>query len=446
MKKIHELKESRENLQEEMQNLLDKVEAREGKMTEKEKADFDTWEAEVRSLDEQIDRIERMDEIKMRRATEAAKPSKEQRDKDRAGKFGEEAEKRKISNEYRILDAINCQLRNEAPKGVVAEMHQEAQKEARDAGGSVVISGIGVPSMLGRMHSEKRDLTAGGANAGAEFVPTEHRGFIPVLYPKLMTESLGIQVLTGLSGKIDIPKQTSKSVGAWEGETDAGAETTIATDKISLEPYRYGAFHDFSKQLLLQGSPDVERMVRGDLSRMLAIEADRVVINGSGTGQPLGILNNSDLGDADIGTNGGAPTWAKVVQCETEVAIDDADVGNLAYLTTPGVKGKLKTTTLDAGSGQFVWSVNSRELNGYRAEVSTQVPSNLTKGSGTNLHAMIFGNWSAYVLGQWGGFDILVDPYTQALNTVIRIYANMWIDGDCRTGQSFAAIKDVDAS
>ena len=145
-----------------------------------------------------------------------------------------------------------------------------------------------------------------------------------------------------------------------------------------------------------------------------------------------------------IGATGGAPIWDHIVDLETEISVDDADVDMMAYLTTPGIRGKLKKTKIDAGSGQFVWSVNSRELNGYRAEVSTQVPSDLTKSTGTDLHAIIFGNWDSYVLGQWGGFDILVDPYTQASNTLIRIYANMWVDGNCRTGQSFSAVVDAD--
>lgn len=66
---------------------------------------------------------------------------------------------------------------------------------------------------------------------------------------------------------------------------------------------------------------------------------------------------------------------------ETALAVDNADTGNLAFLTTPGIRGVLKKTKIDAGSGQFVWGQDAQTLNGYRAAVSTQVPSDLTKGS-----------------------------------------------------------------
>ena len=445
MNKIIQLKADRNALVRALEELTQTVEKRDGKMTEEESGDFDRYETEIKAIDVKIGREERMRAILENEVKETGRPSATQRAKDKSGKSGEAAEKRKIAANYSLMKAIQNSVNKRALDGAEAEMHQEAEREARAAG--TVIAGIGIPTFLGRLRQpEKRDLTAGGANTGAEFVPTEHRGFIPVLYPRLQTEALGIQVLTGLNGNIDIPKQTSRATGAWEGEVDAAAETTPGTDKVSLSPKRYGAFTEYSKQLMLQGSPDVEQMVRGDLSRMLAIAADQAVINGSGSGQPTGILNVSGIGSVAIGTNGGAPDWTHIVGLETEVATDNADVGNLAYLTTPGARGKLKTTALDAGSGQFVWMVNSAQLNGYRAEVSTQVPSDLTKGSGTALHAILFGNWNAYVLGQWGGFDILVDPYTQASNTLIRIYANMWVDGNARTAESFAAVTDADVS
>lgn len=444
MKKIHELRASKSKLVEALDALNKEVEKRDGKMTKQEKGDFDRYMEEIESLNEQIEREERMRKLLEKKAEKAEKtPDISQRKRDRDGKTGEQAEKRKISQEFKLLDLISQRLEGGGLTGVVAEMHQEARNEASTAGTS--LNGTGIPAWLGQIsdEAEQRDLTAGGSNAGAEFVPTEHRGFIPALRPKLMTEALGIRVLTGLRGNIDIPKQTSLPTGAWEGEVDPNVEVTIGTDKISLAPKRYGGYKDFSKQLLLQSSVSVENMVRSELSQMLAREADRSVINGSGSGQPTGILNVTGIGDVPIDTNGGAPLWDHIVDLETEVAIDNADVGNLAYLTTPGVRGKLKKTKIDTGSGQFVWPVNSREINGHRIDVTTQVPSDLTKASGTALHAILFGNWESYVLGQWGGFDIVIDPYTQAINAMIRITVNMWIDGNLRQAESMAAVKDA---
>ena len=127
---------------------------------------------------------------------------------------------------------------------------------------------------------------------------------------------------------------------------------------------------------------------------------------------------------------------------KTEVATDNADMGRLNYLTTPGIRGLLKGTAKDAGSGQFVWGESST-LNGYNAAVSTQVPSNLTKGSGTSLHAIIFGNWEELIIAQWGGYDLVVDPYTSSKNALVTLVANSWWDIALRHAESFAAMKDA---
>ena len=39
------------------------------------------------------------------------------------------------------------------------------------------------------------------------------------------------------------------------------------------------------------------------------------------------------------------------------------------------------------------------------------MPSNLTKGTGTNLSAIIYGNWADLIIGYWSAFDLLVNPY-----------------------------------
>jgi hypothetical protein len=90
-------------------------------------------------------------------------------------------------------------------------------------------------------------------------------------------------------------------------------------------------------------------------------------------------------------------------------------------------------------------TIGEGQLNGYRAAISSLVPSELEKGTGYNLHAIIFGNWADLLMGQFGGLDIVVDPYTQATNTLLRIVVNSWWDIAIRHSASFAAIKDASA-
>lgn len=71
------------------------------------------------------------------------------------------------------------------------------------------------------------------------------------------------------------------------------------------------------------------------------------------------------------------------------------------------------------------------------------MPSAGTKGTGTSLSTLIFGNWSDLLIGQWGGIDIAVDDMTGADTGNVRIVAHSEWDIAVRHPQSFAAITDA---
>ncbi|HPM34967.1 MAG TPA: phage major capsid protein, partial [Spirochaetota bacterium] len=70
---------------------------------------------------------------------------------------------------------------------------------------------------------------------------------------------------------------------------------------------------------------------------------------------------------------------------------------------------------------------------------------NLTKGthSATDLSAIIFGNWSDLIIGEWGILDLNVDTSVNSLAGGIRVIALQDVDIALRRAESFAAIKDM---
>jgi len=435
MKRSVELRQQKDAKLAELRGVMETAKGRAFTAEEREKSKG--LEKEISDLSEDI-RLAELAEAEERMAAEREAGKREARGQ----RGGEEGEQKKIAAQYSILRAIRLAAQNKALDGLEAEMHQEAEREAR-AAGRETSGNVLVPGMLMRV-PERRDLNVGTTTAGGFTVQTEIGELIPVLEPRLMTRELGATVLTGLTGNIDFPRNDADAAAVWEGENDANAETSPTFDRIQMSPKRLGAFTDISKQLMVQSSFDVEAFVRRRLSFAIAKALDTAAINGSGTApEPRGILNTSGIGSVVGGTNGAVPDWADIVDLETEVSVDDADMGRLAYLTTPGIRGKLKKTLVDSGSGIFIWGVNAREINGYRAEVSTIVPSNLVKGSASNCHAIIYGNWEELVIGQWAGVDIVVDPYSGAKNALVTLVVNSWWDVAVRHAQSFAAMKDA---
>lgn len=358
-----------------------------------------------------------------------------------------------VRQEYSVLKAIRSVVSNKPLEGREKEMQEEAQKEARAAGVDATVGQIFIPSFIGRTaHAgaggpEARDVTAGTATAGGNLIPTTHNDLIPFLDPRTPIRDLGARFMSDLTGTVEFSRKTARAQASWLAENAAAGESSPTFDKVSLSPKRVATFTDLSLSLVNQISFGIENEVRKDLANAVANAIELAAINGSGTApEPLGILNVPGIGAVAIGTNGGAPTYDFMVDLETAIAAANADFNTLGYLMTPSMRGKLKKTRIDSGSGLMVFTGannGSGEVNGYRSMVSTLVPNNLVKGASTDCQAVIFGNWSELMIGQWAGLSIIVDPYTRAKEGMLVLTVNSWLDTAVRHAASFAAIKDA---
>ena len=275
--------------------------------------------------------------------------------------------------------------------------------------------GIMVPSDVLR---GQRDLVVGTSTAGGNLVSTDLRtgDFVDLLRNRLALANVGATVLNGLQGNVSIPRQTSAASAFWVGEGGNPTESQQAFDQISMTPKTIGAFVDYSRKLLLQGSIDVESMIRMDLAKVLSLEIDRVGIYGTGsTNQPLGLTNTTGLGSQTITGTG---TFAEYVSMETKVAVANADVASMYYILNATSRGALKTTEKSAGGTVGNFALMDDTLNGYPVVVSNQL--------GTN--DCLFGDFSQMILGLWSGLDLKVDDITGATAGTVRVIALQDLD------------------
>lgn len=300
------------------------------------------------------------------------------------------------------------------------------------------------PGMV-RAITATRDLTVGAGTADALVQTTvDMVSFIDLLRASMVLRRLGTRVLDGLTGNLAIPRQTGGATVYWVGESGNITESTPAFDQVTLTPHTLGAMVDISRRTLIQPDMGVaEALVLADMAMNIAIELDRAGINGAPAvsateNEPLGILNLSGIGSV---TAAGL-TRDLLVDLEGEVAVDNALLGDLGYLTNTKVRSALKKARVDTGSGVFVWPSNESQLEGYNVEVTTQVPSTLGTGSKS---AMIFGNFADQILGMWTGLDINVDTSTLSASGGLRLVALQDVDYAYRHPESFAAAIDLDA-
>jgi HK97 family phage major capsid protein len=166
---------------------------------------------------------------------------------------------------------------------------------------------------------------------------------------------------------------------------------------------------------MMQSDPSVENLLRQDVLNTFARKIDEVAIEGGSSNEPSGILASSTGNVVAIGTNGGAVTYSKIVDMIEAVEVDNAILNDASvkFLGNPKVTANLRTISKQSSGveGNFILGEDQRIL-GYDYLSSTLVPSDLSKGTGSNLSAMIFGDFSQLLLGFYSGVDVIVDPYT----------------------------------
>lgn len=389
---------------------------------------------------------------------------------------------------YSVAKAVREMAGMRNVTGLEAEMMEEAHNEVRGSGceiqGNFQIP-LKVLQLTGNDKSfeqwerrkelewEKRAMTATGSSQnmgdqGGLAIQTNVGSIIERFYAKLMVRGMGATVLDGLVGNVLFPRHITDDEAAAIAENGVAPVSSSKLGSVTLQPRRIPVVLEISRQFSMQTSPAIEAYLRNDLGYQSAKIIDQYCISGiGGNNQPYGILNTAGVAllfaGASVAYNNGVPTftfpgpltnpngaamsYADSVQLEKAIAIVNADVGSLATLTNPKVRAALKLTPKVAASGaaatypEFVWENN--EVNGYRTGSTTQMPSNLTKGAGVGLSSVIFANWADALIGQWGGMDMLINPFSKDDQGIIRINAWSFFDFNIRRPQSFAVMTDV---
>lgn len=268
--------------------------------------------------------------------------------------------------------------------------------------------------------------TPAGATSGANAVATTlmSGSFIEMLRNRTTIMRLGT-TMGGLVGNVDIPKQTGGAQGYWVGEGADATEGTPTLGQIAFSPKTVAAFTDLTRRLMMQSTPDAEGIVRRDLNNALAQAIDLAGYYGAGTGAtPKGIKNYSGINAVDFAAAN--PTFAELVQMETEVAADNADIGQMGYVGNARFRGYCKTALkFQAAGSATVWEQGGT-VNGYRAEITNQVANG----------DVFFGNFADLIIAMWGGLDLTVDPYSLSKSGGLRLVAFQDIDLNLRRVES----------
>jgi HK97 family phage major capsid protein len=341
--------------------------------------------------------------------------------------------------EYSLLKAVS-----ESAQGKLSGLEKEVSDEIAARTGKAA-RGFYMPSNI----SFRANHVVGTNNVGGFLKPTEHLGdeFIEALKAKLVVGQAGARILQGLSGDIAIPKMSAETSNvSFVAEDSAPSEGNATFAQVTMSPKTMACQLDISRKLMLQSDPSIEAVLRQDVINSFARKIDEVALEGGGSNEPSGIIASSTGNVVAIGTNGGAITYAKCVDMVEAVEVDNAILNDASvkFVGNPKVTANLRTVSKQSSGveGNFILGEDNRIL-GYDYLSSTLVPSDLSKGTGSNLSALLFGDFSQLMLGFYSGVDVIVDPYTGSNAGTTRLAFFQDFDCALRHDDSFSVIKDI---
>lgn len=404
---VSDLRAKRATLSDEFNALAAGIEAENRAATESESEQLDHLDGEISKLDGFIETRE--------------KQAKQAQTAARLANVGttsrsERSEIHKINQRFSISRAI-AQIANGRPlMGAELEWALEAQNEAR--GTALSVQGqIGIPSFA----REQRAADSFVAGTETGFVPDNVGPGIDGLHTPSFTEQLGVRFFNA-TGKLSMPKVTSNAAVASKTEIEASGNATLGIGEIELDATRYTAKTTYSKQLVLQGSNDVDSFITRQIvnahNRQIDIVAMAILTDaaaakiGDATANGLAYVDPTSPGvlDEDI-----------VFAMESALVASDTDFANVRFVA--GSRGlqaiRDMSQTGVGGSAMF----NGQTLMGYNLTKSGRV----VEGSG--VCTLIMSNFSQSLVGaMFGPLDVLVDPYSNAGNAQIVLHTNKWFD------------------
>ena len=354
--------------------------------TEEEKVSFDTNMDELTRLVEELPKTQKQEEIRMKSANLGGSPV-----------ATETKEEKEIVRDFSFGKAVRAAFGGKL-EGVEAEMAQEGEREMAAIGRSS--NGIVIPAMV----LNRAVITENGTTG------VEAQSFVDAVYANTILDDLGV---TRVSSTTD---QRIPILGAvttqWETEVSDAIDGGSAMSKKDLAPKRLAAYVDFSKQAAMQANESIEGALRNSIAQAVGAKVEYALFTDDSANGAYNFLGNGKTAvtNADITT--------LLMALVEEVQSNNHNRGNLGFAISNDLFTEIYTAAQVSGVNPLI--INEM-IMGVMAKFSNQI-ADITNP------AVYYGDWSKVQIAQFGGVEILMDPYTQAIKGTNRLILNSYWD------------------
>jgi HK97 family phage major capsid protein len=400
-------------------------------LNEDESSVFDELTAKAEKLGRDIKRSELLLDLEKRSLNGDARDPATADDE-----FAKESRRYSVRNA--IIASLPPELRQRAnlPRvdvGRELELSAECHKRSAAAKepGSVMVPW---EALMQRRPHEQRVIGSGSPANASNLISTDLLSgeFIDVLRGALIIRQAGARFLTGLRGDVAIPVKATTSAGSFVAEDADFATSEMTFGEITMTPKFVGAISSVTWKVLLQASPDVESLLRDDLTQAIAQAIDSHVISNADADAPEGLFDNAAI----LATGAtGAVDWDGVLEFREQIEL--ANASPTAWIANPRIRRQLRNTEKFAGTSGEPIMTAPNQLDGLPFLASTLVPDDF--GVGSDEVGLMLGNFADLLVGSWSDVELLTNPYRETDFTKgrISIRATAAIDTEVRYATSF---------
>lgn len=277
----------------------------------------------------------------------------------------------------------------------------------------------------------KREL-ADASGSGSGLVAQEN---LPDLFVDFVRNKIGVKnatFLTGLSGApVTIPAMTTDTTVAWvygstnhtDPNTDV-SETTPLISNIELNPHKLGGYTIVGKDLLLMGTPDAVGIVMRSLMTKISHLLGTTMLKGNASNPAItGLATASGVQTNVIATIASA-TWANMLGFAAKVEGLEVD-GELEFVMSAADKATFKSIAKGQYGSGFL--CEDDRIDGHPVHVD----GSLSTGE------IFFGDFSNIIVGQWGGIEVTLNPYTHSRSGMVEVDVQLVCDIAVRRPNTF---------
>lgn len=320
--------------------------------------------------------------------------------------------KKTMIKEFRLVKAIrdiaDHNKLDEVSSAIIAKGKEEMKR-----------SGLNMTGQIQLPTEERATITVTAEHD--DVIETEFENLLAPLRAKNVLANAGAKYLSNLVGDVQVPIMGATSVG-WAGEVADATDGASGFTSVTLSPKRLTAYIDISKQFIAQDSIDAENMIKQDIVNAIYTKLEETILGtaSGSTTQPEGIFNAIPM-SADTS---GITAYSGITAAEAKVE-DNNILGQPVYVMSNKAKAVLRAMPKSSKSTQLVYE--GGELDGTPVYSTSNISDK----------KFIYGDFSNLVIGNWGGIDLTVDPYTKAAAGQVRLVINAFFDAKVVRPEAF---------